>query len=473
MFKDAIMLKKISRIILTVFLFQIGLVSALTTKELHDLSVKAYIYAYPLVLMDITKQVSTNVSEPPKEGLQFQAPVNQFANLGEFPSPELKVVVRPNADTLYSSAWLDLSKEPLILSVPDTHGRYYLMPMLDAWTQVFASPGKRTTGTQSGNFAIVGPHWKGTLPKNIKKIQAPTNMVWILGRTQTNGPSDYDFVHKIQAGFKLTPLSAWEKAYTPSDNGAINKTIDMKTPPAEQVAKMDALTFFNRFATILKNNPPHPDDKSFIAEFKKIGIDPGMDWVVGSRLSKEQLDALKQAVVNAQKQITTHAQSMGTRKNGWILTAITGSYGTHYLDRAAVALVGLGANLPKDAIYPTTFVDKDNAPLDGKNKYFIHFDKGQLPPVDAFWSISLYDNESFFVENPIHRYAIGDRDKLQMNKDGSLDIYIQHDSPGADKEANWLPAPSGLFNLTTRLYWPKESALDGKWNMPAVQKVKP
>jgi hypothetical protein len=456
------MFKKMSTVLLSALIFKLGVASALTPKQLEDLTIKAYIYAYPLVLMDVSKKVSA-------EGF---APINQFANIKAFPTPEFKDVVRPNADTLYSSAWLDLTKEPIILSVPDTQGRYYLMPMLDAWTQVFASPGKRTTGTQSANFAIVGPSFKGRLPAQVKKIQAPTNMVWIIGRTQTNGPSDYDYVHKIQDGFKLTPLSAWGKPYVPPKNSNINPSSDTKVPPVEQVAKMDAVTFFKRFATILKNNPPHPEDRPFIVELRKLGIEPGTSWDVSPRLSAQQIEALNVAVGKAQKQIKARVLNLGVRKNGWSLTPIIGSYGTHYLDRAAVAFVGLGANLPADAIYPTAFVDGDNVPLDGKNAYVIHFKKDQLPPVNAFWSISMYDENSFFIENPIHRYAIGDRDKLQLNEDGSLDIYVQHDSPGTLKESNWLPAPKGPFNLTSRLYWPESTALKGEWIMPPVQKVK-
>lgn len=464
------MLRKASQITLAVFWLGMSSAQALTDQQFHHIGVKAYIYAYPIVLMDVSKQVATNVSAPVQKGTRFQAPINQFANMSSFPTADFKDVVRPNADTLYSSAWLDLAKEPMILSVPDTEDRYYLMPLLGAWTDVFASPGKRTTGTKAGNFAIVGPNWQGKLPKGVKEIKSPTNMVWILGRTQTNGESDYEFVHHIQAGYKLTPLSAWGKEYTPPSDLPIDRSIDTKIAPVTQVENMDATQFFTRFVTLLKNNPPAAQDKMILAKLKKLGIEPGKDFDM-DKLTKEQLQALNTAVKTAQEQIKSRVPMMGEHKNGWAVTFITGRYGTRYLDRAAIDYAGLGANLPQDAIYPTAFVDENENPLNGKNKYVLHFDKNKLPPVNAFWSLSMYDKDSFFVANPINRYAIGDRNQLQFNKDGSLDIYIQHDSPGKDKEANWLPAPEGDFNLTLRLYWPKKEALEGQWNAPGIKLV--
>ena len=217
---------------------------AITEKEALEAGIEGVVYGLPLVIMDITMKKTTNVTKP--EG--FSAPVNQLVNAQTFPDASFKDVVRANVDTLYSSAWLDLSKEPMVLSVPDTHGRYYLMPMLDAWTNVFASPGKRTTGTKAGNFAITGPGWTGTLPTGVKEIKSPTNLVWMIGRTQTDGPKDYAAVHAIQKGYRLVPLSAFGKPYTPP-KGVVDPSVDMKAPPVEQLARMDGAMFFKRLTS--------------------------------------------------------------------------------------------------------------------------------------------------------------------------------------------------------------------------------
>jgi hypothetical protein len=435
---------------------------------LYENAIKSYIFAYPLMLMDITKNVTTNVAQPTQANARFQAPVNQFVNVQTFPDANFKDVVRPNADTLYSSAFLDLSKEPMILSVPDTHGRYYLMPMLSGWTDVFASPGKRTTGTHAQNFLIAGPFWKGKKPENMKEIKAPTNLVWILGRTQTNGEADYDAVHEIQKGYKLTPLSAWGTDYKPA-LAAVNEAINSKEAPSAQVQNMSAVDFFTQFTKLLNNNPLTKEDSAIKGVLKQIGIEPGQDFDA-SKLSQETIDTLNKAMKEAQKRIAQQVQTSGKKVNGWQFFPVVGVYGTHYLDRAAVAFAGLGANKPEDAIYPTAFVDAKNNPLDGRHKYVVHFSKGKLPPVNGFWSLSMYDQDSFFISNPINRFAIGDRNKLQFNADGSLDIYIQNESPGKEKEANWLPAPTGPFNVTMRLYWPKQVVLDNQWVIPGIQK---
>ena len=221
--------------------------------------------------MDVTRQVMTSVSSPQEKA----APLNQFAHAPSFPDPEFKNVVSPNADTRYSIAWLDLSREPIVLHVPDTQGRYDLLPMLDAWMNVFASPGKRTTGTGEGNFAIVGPEWRGTLPDGVKEIKAPTRMVWIIGRTQTNGKADYGAVHAIQRQYTLTPLSSFGKAYTPPTRVPVDPRVDRKTPPVKQVERMDLATFFGTMTRLMNDNPPAPAEAPIVARLTSIGIVAG------------------------------------------------------------------------------------------------------------------------------------------------------------------------------------------------------
>ena len=439
----------------------------LSEQQAHDLAADAYVYGYPLVLLDVTRQLGTNVPKPEENA----APMNQLGHKRKFPDDTFTTVVSPNADTLYSFAFLDLSKEPMVLSVPEMGKRYYLMEMLDAWTNVFSCPGTRTTGNGKGEFAVTGPRWAGQLPKGVKQIKSPTNTVWLIGRTQTNGKEDYEAVHAIQDKYKLTPLSAFGKAYTPPDNVPVSQGVDLKKPPVEQVAKMDASTFFSRLNALLQDNPPTAADAEAVNRFAAIGVVPGgtfdlkaLDVAIVRSLERGAREGLSRIMGEAKK-------PQGKIVNGWEVMTNVGSYGTDYLWRAVIALVGLGANLPEDAIYPRATRDIDGKPLIGTKGYVVEFDKGQLPPVNAFWSITMYNSEQFFVKNPIQRFAIGDRDKLKMNDDGSLTIYVQNESPGKDKESNWLPAPTDSFNLFMRLYWPKEEIVEGTWKMPPVKRI--
>jgi hypothetical protein len=445
--------------------------SALVEQKALEAGVEAVVYGLPLVIMDLTRAKTTNVA-----GVEsFAAPVNQFANVREFPDASFKDVVRANVDTLYSSAFLDLSKEPMVMSVPDTQGRYYLMPALDAWTNIIGSPGKRTTGTKAGTFAITGPGWAGTLPAGVSEIKSPTNMVWIIGRTQTNGPEDYAAVHAIQDGFKLVPLSAYGKPYTPPA-GTVDPNVDMKTAPVDQLKAMSSTAFFSRLASLLKDNPPPASEAPILAKLAAIGIVPGEPFDP-SKLDPAVAKGLEQSLSAALEKLNAASKETGAPVNGWrVPPMILGNFGTEYGARAVVALIGLGANLPADAVYPSVFVDADGQPFDGANKYVIRFEKDSAPPVNAFWSVTMYNADSFFVANPINRYAVSSWMPLRKNADGSLEIYVQSESPGKDKEANWLPAPaSGPFNMTMRMYWPKEQApsvIDGSWKPPAVTKVK-
>lgn len=431
---------------------------------------RAVIYGLPLVLMDLTMKQATNVSHPTSG---FAAPVNQFANAKIFPSAAFKAVVRANVDTLYSSAFLELSKEPMVLSVPDTGGRYYLLPMLDAWTDVIATPGKRTTGTAAKTFAITGPGWNGTLPPGVSEVKSPTNLVWILGRTQTDGPADYPAVHAIQSGYKLVPLSALGAPYSPPE-GTVDPKVDTQTPPIAQLEAMSARDFFTSLARLLKSNPPLPSDAGVLAELATIGVVPGEPFDA-SKLDPAVASALDKSVTIALRNLRDAARQMGTSVNGWhIPPSNLGNYGSDYTTRALIALIAFGANLPADAIYPTAFVDGDGNLLNGANRYVLHFDAGGTPPVNAFWSVTMYDSQSFFVANPIDRYAISSWMPLHRNADGSLDIYIQRDSPGPDKQSNWLPSAANDFNLTLRMYWPTTrdpSILNGSWKPPAVTKI--
>jgi hypothetical protein len=439
----------------------------LTADQARAIGVDAYLYFYPLITMDITRKQFTNI----ELGKEFgKGPMNTFANIPAYPPADFKGVVRPNFDTLYSIAWLDLTKEPLVVSAPDTGGRYYLLPMLDMWTDVFASPGWRTTGTQAVNFLVTPTGWSGTVPSGLMRISAPTPHVWIIGRTQTNGPQDYDAVRKIQAGFRVTPVSEWGKTPKPVEE-QIDPTIDMKTPPKTQVDTMPAGKYFAYAAELLKMHAPHITDEPIIARMKGIGIEPGKSFDI-STLDAALKKVLESIPEDAQKLMAWKVPTVARVANGWSMNTDTmGVYGNYYLKRAIIAQLGLGANLPEDAIYPMNLADQDGKPLDGANKYTLHFDKSAQPPVNAFWSITLYDAEGFQVANLLNRFAVSSWMPFKYNDDGSLDLYFQSESPGKDNEANWLPAPKGPFNLTMRLYSPRPDALTGKWNPSPIKKV--
>ena len=438
-------------------------------KEALDAAVEAYVYAYPLVTMEYTRRALTNTEAP--EGTK--APMGQFVRMREYPNASFKAVTAPNADTLYTQAWFDVSKEPWVVSIPDMKGRYFLLPMLDGWTDVFDVPGKRTTGTGAQTYAITGPGWSGTLPAGMKEYKSPTGMVWLLGRIYCTGtPEDYKAVHAVQDKVTAVPLSSYGKPYK-SEPGKVDASWESKKSVRDQVHELDGNAYFKLFAELLKTNPPTAEDAPMVATLAKVGIVPGQDFDA-AKLDSATTKGISDAPKPAQEKIMAHFKQAGTFENGWIFTTRTGLYGTEYLQRALVTAIGLGANRPQDAVYPTSEVDADGKPYSGANKYVMHFDKGEMPPVDGFWSLTMYNGEYFFVDNPLNRYTVSSRSKFKPNADGSVDIYIQNESPGKDKEANWLPAPKDKFILMLRLYWPKEKApsiIDGSWKIPPVKQA--
>lgn len=424
--------------------------------QIREIAELAYIYGYPLVLLEATMAA---------------LPVNHLTHVSAFPDANFRLIVRPNADTLYTNAWFDVSKEPMLLHIADSGGRFYLLQFMDAWTETFADPGKRTTGTGEGWFAIVGPGWKGKLPPNVTRLDAPTNQVWLLGRTQTNGPRDYENVHAFQRGMRLVPLSEFPGAAQTSGTVSPSRAA-AGVPPPDRIKAMEPTAFFAALAREMKANPPHAADSAVIGDIARIGLVPGQDFDA-SRFTPEQLAALNQGVQAAMARIEGFVASGAAVKPGWTsFQGTIGRYGTNYMARAVTARVAIGANPAEDAVYISSSADRDGQAFSGAAKYRIHFDASNLPPVVAFWSVTAYDKEGYFVANKIGRYAIGDRDPLKFNPDGSLDLYIQSQAPGPDRQSNWLPSGDGPFNLTFRLYWPKPAILDGSWRAPAVERVR-
>jgi hypothetical protein len=445
----------------------------LSPQEAKKIAIDAYIYGYSLMTSDVTEKAFTNTTAPNPE--TFQAPLNQLVNIPRYPAADYKGVTAPNADTLYTGAFLDVSKEPILLSYPDMHGRYFLFPIYSQWTNVIAAPGSRTLGTGAQTIAIIGPEWQGILPSGItQEVKSPTNTVFIIGRVYADGtPEDYAAVNAAQKEFKLVPLSSYGKPYTPPAG-----TIDPKAPSVKEkvrdiISAMDTQTYFNAMAMSMAINPPVlPEDAPTVAEMAKIGLVPGMPFDL-SKLSPADQAVLADVGKVAFEQIAGEQTKGNKVVNGWLLTSGTGNYGTRYLWRAGVSAFGWGANLDKDAIYPST-KDSDGAPLVGANTYIIHFAKGETPPVDGFWSITMYDSSYYFYPNALNKLTESMRDHPVLNTDGSLDLYFSHDKPANAPQANWLPAPSDQFILMMRMYWPKgtpPSILDGTWSPPPVKKA--
>jgi hypothetical protein len=294
--------------------------------------------------------------------------------------------------------------------------------------------------------------------------------VWIIGRIKTNGPADYEAVHKLQAGLKITPLAKSREGPMRAKE-KIDPSFDMETPPKTQIDTMAADKYFAYAAELLKLHPPHITDEPILALLKRIGFEPGKSFDIRNT-SPAVKRGLEKAPAEALKLMNWKIPTLAKNENGWSMNTDTmGVYGNYYLKRAIIANLGLGANLPEDAIYPLNLSDDTGKPLSGVNQYVIHFEKGNTPPVHAFWSITLYDQEGYQVANPLNRFALSSWMPFKYNADGSLDLYFQNESPGRDKEANWLFTPEGPFNLTMRLYAPKEAALVGKWSPPPVMRV--
>ena len=428
--------------------------------DLDQVAAEAWLFGYPLVLMDVTRRVTSGHGPP----------ANTFDHMRSFPDYTFTDVASPNADTLYSLAWLDLRAEPIVLSIPDLGGRFHTFPMASGWTDVFFSPGSRTTGEGGADYAIVGPGWTGTLPADVTRVDAPTNMVYVAGRTGTAGTRDFLAVHELQDMYLLTPVSRFEPdAPFPEPVEAWPSTKDFSAP-VDQVARMDGPTFFGRLARLLADNPARDSDGPAMAGLAQLGITPSTEDKPATS-SDPAVAAAIAAGPSAGQALLRQAGERAEKVNGWVIRRGLGEYGTDYARRAQTALVSLGANLDADSVAPRATVDEQGRPLNGHHRYRMHFAPGELPPVRGFWSLTVYNDKQFFVDNPIDRYAIGDRDDIAPGPDGSVDILIQHDEPGPNLESNWLPAPTGSFNVTLRAYWPEQSILNGSWTPPPLTRL--
>jgi len=435
----------------------------LTPSQATQLGTDAFAFGFPLLLMAAAMRRATSVSTPQGD----RAPLNSFAHLHSFPGDDCHAIVGANPDTLYSLAWLDLNPGPILLELPGTGGRSYLLPLVDAWGNIFASIGPRTGNTNGGRtYAIAGPHFDSELPEELHHLAAPTNSVWAIWQLHAAGRSDLERARTIQDGLKLIPLG---------DNGASegpptgsHPRLDTQAEPHRLVMMMDTADFLTELATQMGGNPPTAIDVPLLDRLASIDLYPGkpFDFMQVPPAIREALaDGIKEGKENV-------AQPPEQRiENGWqVVHPPTDSYGSDYLQRARFANLALGISPPEDAVFPVSSIDADGRPLSGNHRYLLRFEPGGLPPVSAHWSLALYDMDQLPVKNPIDRYALGDRDELEIGADGSLEIAIQHDRPNGSS-TNWLPAPEDDFTLMLHMYWPNQKALDGSWAIPPVRRV--
>lgn len=440
----------------------------ITAMDAREIAKQAYIYAFPMVESYKTLYAQSVDSGGPN----YKAPFNEIGSTAQVFTPKDTAIVTPNSDTPYSMMWMDLRTEPLVLTLPEIDpSRFYHVQLIDLYTFNFAYLGQRTTGSKGGHFMIAGPGWNGETPDNIDKVvRSETEIAYAIYRTQLFGPDDIDNVKKIQAGYKVQPLSAFTGQAAPAAAAAI------EWPKPDPATMTQTPSIFRYLNFLLSFAPPHPSEKELMALFAKIGIGSGKPFDETS-LAPELKEALQNGIKDGVGEFETFQKTrVDTRQ-----VSTADMFGTrehlknNYLYRYAAARLGIFGNSGEEAIYHGYFVDSDGAPLDAAGKrYSLTFGKGNLPPVEAFWSVTMYDGKSqFLVDNPISRYLINSPmlPQLKTDADGGLTLEIQHTSPGPDKESNWLPAPDGPFFLVLRLYRPKPEGVSGEWQAPPLKPV--
>lgn len=436
--------------------------AAAATEAAQQAAMEGYLYFYPLVTMDLTRRQFTH----PSQGAQG-APANTFLHGRTLPQPGT-AAPWTNPDMLRSTGWLDLTAGPVVLSAPDTQGRLYTLSLLDMWTDVFATLGKRTTGTAKGNTVIVPPGWTGTLPSGMARLDAPTAHVWAKILIQADGPADLSAVNALQDGFTLTPLSQWNLP-AQSQRVKSDPNLDLKIAVREQVESMPTDAFFTYAAELMRKHPPHATDQPVLAQLRRVGIIPGRTFDF-DKLDHPAKQGMRRGLRAARERMDAAAGQSLRNLNGWQQeTGSVGVYGNGYLRRALAAQAQPGAGLPEDLSVLLLAADSHGAPIDGAHRYTLHFESGQLPPAGALWSLAVYDGQGMPVANMLNRYALGDRAPLAYNADGSLDVHVSALPPAPEVQANWLPVPAvGPVTLLLRVYEPGPALLDGLWMPPGM-----
>lgn len=430
------------------------------------ITAQGYVYGFPLVLMGETLRGLTGTERVCGLGTDL----NTFAHVFERPDASFKAVVRPNVDTLYSSAMLDLAEGPQLLDMPAVPDRYVLMALLDAWSNNFAGVGTQSRGAGEGHYVIVGPDWEGALPDGYERIDAPTNLVWIVGRTEVWGEDDIPLVNAIQRQYRLTP---WTHEYQPSGiTGCVPAS--EKTPPIDVVKSLSTEEFFSRLSELMIHNPPPAEDTDMVHALGQIGVGPEAQ-PLPSPLPWPKKLAMEIGRRTAQSSLVFATRLLGLTGWGPDPSLIPlGEYGRRYLIRAVVAQVGFGANRGEYAVYQNASRDSRHRLLNGKSVYTMTFTADQLPPVKAFWSLTVYGSDGFLRDNSsaeqldVSSYAVGSNTGLVASEDGSITIYLAAEPPADVPLANWLPTPEGGFEVTIRLYDPGEAILRSEWKTPPI-----
>lgn len=451
----------------------LALETGLTAAEARQIAIDAYIYGYSLVTTDITRLQMSNVAKPG----ELSAPLGSFFNIRGYPPATYRGVSATNADTLYSMAWLDL-KEPQVFSHPEIKDRFFNFELVDLWMVVKHSVGINTTGTAAATYLFTGPGWTGEAPKGMIHIAYPTRYLGVLGRTYAlDTPEDLAIVHKLQDQYKVVPLSAYGKEFKFVAPPVEDTGIAMREAPQKVILGLGLEGYFNWMTRLIPAAAePAPEDAQMLERIARIGLVPGKKFEL-SKLDPAVQEALKDVPQLVTDKLNENWANLGKDVNGWRVTTTGAVYGADYLTRATWASNGWPSQQIDVSVYPTTYVDGAGAKLDGRNSYTLTFKKGELPPINemGFWSITMYqiDNGLWFYPNKLNRLTLSTRNKFKYNDDGSLTLYFQNVSPGADKESNWLPAPAAPFAMTMRLYWPNKtppSILDGSWGPPPVVK---
>lgn len=424
-----------------------------TKKATTELLVQAYTFGFPLVMLDMLREIDTNVTHPdPSSG---RAPLNQFVHHQSDEAAELQL----------STAWLDLSLGPQVLEIPDTEGRYYFMPMMDAWSNVFMSPGKRTTGPGARKYVLVGPEWNGEIPEGLEFIRSKTDLLWIIGRTQASGKSDIVKVKKLQNEYKLYPLESLGRIYQ-KPLGIKNNNLDMQ-PPFFKIFATSGEQYFQRLNTLMKHNPPTGEDYLLIKKFETIGISPGKKFDIEKFDEKEQ-SFIKNLPKLMKERFEVERQLFLAEHTGWFTPREMGNYGTNYSKRAVLAYVGFSTNQDEDAIYPFISRDAEGRKFISDKRYVLHFRPEEIPETNAFFSFATFHPDSLVLNHQKAFSSLFSHRDLKTNPDRSLDIYIQKDSPGKEKESNWLRVPEGEFFIGAQLFWPKLENMTDSWTLPLV-----
>jgi hypothetical protein len=443
----------------------------LSQAQAQKVGTDAYVYGVDLLEFMRAWKLDTSVTVPNDYA---NAPVNQVGNQRVLTTPanQSREIVGPSNSTLYSSAHLDLSKGPIVLHVPAVPDhRYYAWEFLDPYLNVFHYVGTRTTGDSAGNYVIVGPGFKGKLPAGLKRINAAYNHIWLFGRTLVYGKSDLAAANKVQGGYKVIPLNDFERAGLAYKPPRPHKIVTTPTIPSLPTG----MAFFDALGNAMAQNPPPARDHAIIAEMKTAGIGAGLH-PMSEHLPAATIAGLTAAANGGPTYVFQQRLQIalgGAQKhNGWYqLLPDTGNFGTDYTYRAVIAVYGICANLPAEAVYAVGTLDNTGNTLNGSNSYVIHIPRGDMPPVRYYWSLTVYNLQTELIANKYDKYSVGSNTSLQYNKDGSVDIYVQP-TPPAGHEANWLPdVPNNSMILALRMYGPKANVLNGTYHYPTIERV--